>query len=133
MTVSSAGHAYLAQKLDVRIATGENMYTRWDFLPFFEAGAIHVVQADASRCGGISEARRIFDLAGTYNLHAIPHTFSDALTIAANLHLVAASANSPMIEYDATYNPIQTALRRYGTSSFAMNFLVESKEGCPSR
>ena len=105
-----AGHAFLAEKLDVRIATGENMYTRWDFLPYFQAGAIHVVQADASRCGGISEAKRIFDLAGAYHLHAIPHTFSDALTIAANLHVVAASSNAPIIEYDATYNPIQTAL-----------------------
>ena len=105
-----AGHAFLAEKLDVRIATGENMYTRWDFLPYFQAGAVHVVQADASRCGGISEAKRIFDLAGAYHLHAIPHTFSDALTIAANLHVVAASSNAPIIEYDATYNPIQTAL-----------------------
>jgi D-galactarolactone cycloisomerase len=105
-----AGHAFLAEKLDVRIATGENMYTRWDFMPYFEAGAIHVVQADASRCGGISEAKRIADLAGAYHVHAIPHTFSDALTIAANLHVVAASSNAPIIEYDATYNPIQTAL-----------------------
>jgi D-galactarolactone cycloisomerase len=105
-----AGHAFLAEKLDVRIATGENMYTRWDFLPYIQSGAVHVVQADASRCGGISEAKRIFDLAGAHHLHAIPHTFSDALTIAANLHLVAASSNAPVIEYDATYNPIQTGL-----------------------
>jgi D-galactarolactone cycloisomerase len=104
------GHAFLADKLDVRIATGENMYTRWDFVPYFEKGAIHVVQADASRCGGISEARKIFDLAGAHHLHAIPHTFSDALTVAASLHLVAASTNAPLIEYDFTYNPIQTAL-----------------------
>jgi D-galactarolactone cycloisomerase len=104
------GHAFLADKLDVRIATGENMYTRWDFVPFIEKKAVHVVQADASRCGGISEAKRIFDLAGSFHLHAIPHTFSDALTVAASLHLVAACSNAPMIEYDYTYNPIQTAL-----------------------
>jgi D-galactarolactone cycloisomerase len=104
------GHAFLADKLDVRIATGENMYTRWDFLPFLQKGAVHVVQADASRCGGISEAKKIVELAGAFHAHAIPHTFSDALTIAANLHVVAASASAPMIEYDATYNPIQTAL-----------------------
>ena len=91
------GHAFLADKLAVRIATGENMYTRWDFLPFFQKSAIHVVQADASRCGGISEAKRIFDLAGSFHLHAIPHTFSDALTIAANLHVVAASSNAPRV------------------------------------
>jgi D-galactarolactone cycloisomerase len=104
------GHAMLADKLDVRIATGENMYTRWDFLPYFQKRAIHVVQADASRVGGISEARKIFELAGAHHLHCIPHTFSDALTIMANLHLVAASSNAPLIEYDATYNEIQTKL-----------------------
>ena len=69
-----------------------------------------MVQPDASRCGGISEAKRIVDLAGAFHVHAIPHTFSDALTIVANLHVVAASSTAPMIEYDATYNPIQTAL-----------------------
>ena len=104
------GHRLLAAKLDVRIATGENMYTRWDFLPFFSAGALHVAQADASRCGGISEARRIFDLAGAYHLHAAPHTFSDALTVAASLHLVAAIPNAVILEFDRTYNPLQTDL-----------------------
>jgi D-galactarolactone cycloisomerase len=106
------GHALLARKLDVRIATGENMYTRWDFLPFLRQEAVHVVQADASRCGGISEGKRIADLAGVHHLHAIPHTFSDALTVAANLHVVAASSNAPIIEYDRTYNEIQEKLVR---------------------
>jgi D-galactarolactone cycloisomerase len=104
------GHRFLADKLDVRIATGENMYTRWDFLPFVTTGAVHVVQADASRVGGISEARKIFDLADAFHLHAVPHTFSDALTVAASLHLVAAATNAPILEYDRTYNPLQTEL-----------------------
>ena len=104
------GHAFLAEKLDVRIATGENMYTRWDFLPFLQKRALHVVQADASRCGGISEAKRIADLAGAHHVHAIPHTFSDALTLVANLHVVAACSNAPIIEYDRTYNEIQEKL-----------------------
>ena len=102
------GHAFLADKLDVRIATGENMYTRWDFLPFIEKNAIHVVQADASRCGGISEAKRIFDLAG-----ALPPVRDPAhVQRRADRRGVAASrrrlANAPMLEYDRTYNPIQT-------------------------
>ncbi|MFQ5425968.1 MAG: mandelate racemase/muconate lactonizing enzyme family protein [Gaiellales bacterium] len=104
------GHAFLADKLDVRIATGENMYTRWDFLPFLTAKAVHVVQADASRVGGISEARKIFDLASAHHLHAAPHTFSDALTAVASLHLVAAAPNAAILEYDRTYNEIQERL-----------------------
>lgn len=106
------GHRFLAQRLGVRIATGENMYTRWGFEPFIKGGAVHVVQADASRTGGISEARKIFDFAAAFHLHAAPHTFSDALTVAASLHLVASSPNAIILELDRTYNPLQTELVR---------------------
>jgi D-galactarolactone cycloisomerase len=85
------GHRFLADKLDIRIATGENMYTRWDFMPFLTAGAVHVVQADASRCGGISELRKIAD-------------------IASGLHVAAATTNAPVMEYDRTWNPLQEEL-----------------------
>jgi D-galactarolactone cycloisomerase len=105
-----AGHALLAARLDTRIATGENMYTRFDFLPFIEQGAIHVVQADASRTGGITEAKRINELAAAHHLFAAPHTFSDVLTVAASLHLVAATPNAVILELDRTYNPLQTDL-----------------------
>ncbi len=104
------GHRFLAERLSVPIATGENMYTRWGFLPFITSGAIHVVQADASRAGGITEVRKIFDLAGAFHLSAAPHTFSDVLTVAASLHLVAATPNAVILEYDRTYNPLQTEL-----------------------
>ncbi len=103
-------HAFLADKLDVRIATGENMYTRWDFLRYLAANAVHVVQADASRVGGISEAKKIFDLASAFHMHAIPHTFSDALTTISSIHLVGASPSAPLCEYDGTYNEIQEGL-----------------------
>lgn len=106
------GHRFLAERLEVRIATGENMYTRWGFLPFIDAKAIHVVQADASRTGGISEARRIFDLAAAHHLAAAPHTFGDVLTVAASLHLCAASPNALILELDRTYNPLQTELAK---------------------
>lgn len=104
------GHRFLAERLDVRIATGENMYTRYDFLPYISQRAVHVVQADASRTGGISEARKINELAAAHHLHAAPHTFSDVLTVAASLHLVAASPNAVILELDRTYNPLMTGL-----------------------
>ncbi len=104
------GHRFLADRLSLRIATGENLYTRWGFLPFIESKAIHVVQADPSRTGGISEARRIFDLAAAHHLVAAPHTFGDVLTVAASVHLCAASPNALVLELDRTYNPLQTEL-----------------------
>ena len=104
------GHRFLAERLNVRIATGENLYTRYDFLPYITQRAIQVVQADASRTGGISEARKINELAAAHHLHAAPHTFSDVLTVAASLHLVAATPNAIILELDRTYNPLMTEL-----------------------
>jgi D-galactarolactone cycloisomerase len=106
------GHSFLAGRLDVRIATGENMYTRWAFVPFITGRGVDVVQADASRVGGISEARKTFELAGAFHLTAAPHTFSDILTVAASLHLVAATPNAVILELDRTYNPLQTELAK---------------------
>jgi D-galactarolactone cycloisomerase len=104
------GHKFLADRLDIRIATGENIYTRWGFLPFITTGAVHVVQCDPSRTGGISEAQKVVDVASAFHVHAAPHTFGDVLTVAASLHLVAASANAVILELDGTYNPLQTEL-----------------------
>ena len=66
-----------------------------------EEGAIHVLQADASRCGGISEAKRIADLAGALPPARDPaHLLRRADDRRRNLHVVAASSNAPIIEYD---------------------------------
>lgn len=105
-----AGHRHLADALDLRIATGENLYTRWGFLPFIEQRAVDVVQPDASRCGGISEARRIADLANSFHLHGAPHTFSDIYTVMCSVHLMAACPNYVILELDRTYNPLMEHL-----------------------
>jgi D-galactarolactone cycloisomerase len=105
-----AGHKHLADVLDVRIATGENMYTRWGFLPFVRDRAVDIVQPDASRCGGISESKRIVDLAAAFHGYAAPHTFSDAFTVMASLHVMAATTNTVILELDRTYNPLMSEL-----------------------
>src|SRR3954447_2354134 len=104
------GHRHVAQALDTRVATGENLYTRWAFLPFIERRGADIVQPDASRCGGISEAGRIADLAAAFHGYSAPHTFSDAFTVMANLHVMAATANTIILELDRTYNPLMIGL-----------------------
>lgn len=105
------GHHMLRQaRRSVRIATGENMYTRYSFVDFVRQGAVDVIQADVTRAGGISEVRRIAELAACHGLDWVPHTFNDILTVAANLHLVAASPHPAMFEWDITYNALMTEL-----------------------
>ena len=105
------GHRRLREAArTVRIATGENHYTANAFLPFVEAEAIDVLQADVSRAGGITEVHTIAALARAHHLQWNPHTFNDILTVVANLHLVAASPHPAMFEWDVTYNELMTHL-----------------------
>jgi D-galactarolactone cycloisomerase len=105
------GHRQLREKRRiVRIATGENLYGRWAFTDFVRNEAIDVLQADVSRAGGITEVRKIADLASCHHLTWNPHTFNDLITVAANLHLVTASPQAAMFEWDITHNALMDDL-----------------------
>jgi D-galactarolactone cycloisomerase len=105
------GHRMLRDaRRKVRIASGENLYTRFSFAEFVRQGALDVLQADVSRAGGFTEVRRIANLATVFHLDWNPHTFNDILTTVANLHLVAASPHTAMFEWDITHNDLMTKL-----------------------
>ena len=105
------GHRQLRERRNsVRIATGENLYGRWAFADYVRREAIDVLQADVSRAGGITEVRKIADLASCHHLTWNPHTFNDVITVAANLHLVTASPQAAMFEWDITHNALMDYL-----------------------
>ncbi len=89
-------HAELAHALDLPIAAGETIYTRYDFRDYIEMGAVDIVQADATKLSGIDEWLDVAALARCYNLEVIPHT-----NVQQKLHvqLAAATPNVPMVEY----------------------------------
>jgi D-galactarolactone cycloisomerase len=89
----------------VRIAAGENEFGVQGFRELIRSGAVDVVQPDASRCGGISEVVRVARMAAQAGLSFAPHTWSDAVAIIANAHVVAAHANGLTVEIDQTGNP----------------------------
>lgn len=104
------GHIRLSQSTDIRIATGQNLYTRFPFRDLLSAQGIQVAQADVARAGGFTEVRKIAGMAASFNALWCPHTSGDIVATVANLHLVAASSNAPIIELDTTYNPLMTQL-----------------------
>ena len=55
------------------IATGERLLTRWEFRRLFELGAVALIQPDVAHAGGISETRRIANMAEPYYVHIMPH------------------------------------------------------------
>ena len=85
--------AQLAGCSAVPIALGERLYSRWDYRPFFEKGAVDIIQPDLAHAGGISETRRIAAMAETYDVAFAPHCPIGPLALAACLNVGAATPN----------------------------------------
>ena len=103
-------YAALRGTVGVRIAAGENEFGVQGFRELIRAGAVDIVQPDASRCGGISEVWKTAKLAAEVGLAFAPHTWSDAVAVVANAHVVAAMPNGLTVEMDQTGNPMIDAL-----------------------
>jgi L-alanine-DL-glutamate epimerase-like enolase superfamily enzyme len=68
-----ASHAALARATSIPIALGEQLYTLDAFNAFLAAGAVHFVQPDVTRLGGITEYIQVADLAHAHRLPVAPH------------------------------------------------------------
>ena len=77
----------------VPIATGERLYSRWDFDEVLRSG-IAVAQPDLSHAGGISECRRIAAMAEVQGVALAPHCPLGPLALAACLQVDLASPNA---------------------------------------
>lgn len=92
------GHQRLARATRVAIAIGESYRTRYELLPFFQAGAVDVVQPDLGR-SGITEARKVAAVAEAFQLLVSPHvSIGLGPQIAAALQFGAACPNLGLLE-----------------------------------
>jgi galactonate dehydratase len=83
------------------ICAGENLYTRYPFLELFAAGAVDVVMPDLAKFGGLTEGRRVADLAELHYIPFAPHNVSGPIGTVAAAHLCASVANFTILEYHA--------------------------------
>ncbi|MFT7641373.1 MAG: galactonate dehydratase [Pirellulaceae bacterium] len=75
------------------IAASEMLLSRTSYLSLLQAKAVDYVMVDPTWAGGISETRRIIDLAQTFNIPATMHDCTGPITLFAGLQCAAASAN----------------------------------------
>ncbi len=87
------GLAQLARITSIPIALGERLYSRWDFKPFFESGAVDIIQPDLSHAGGLLECRKIAAMAEAYDVAVAPHCPLGPLALASCLQLAACTPN----------------------------------------
>jgi len=93
------GFIRLRTEAPVPIAGGEVLTRRQAFRPWIERGAFDIVQPDATKCGGLTEARRIAWLAYDHNIQFVSHGWNTAVGLAADLHLAASLPVARYVEY----------------------------------
>lgn len=75
------------------IATGERLLTRWGFREVFEKNAVAYIQPDISHCGGITELKKIANMAEVYYMHILPHCAIGPVAFTASMHVDIAVPN----------------------------------------
>jgi galactonate dehydratase len=90
---------FIHEQLDIPLALGERVYTRWQFLPYLEAQSAQVIQPDLGNTGGITEAKRIADMAHAYDVGVQAHVCASPLSTAAALQLECAIPNFVIHEH----------------------------------
>lgn len=75
------------------IATGERLLTRWGFREVFEKNAVAYIQPDTSHAGGITELKKIANMAEVYYMHILPHCAIGPVAFTASMHVDAVVPN----------------------------------------
>lgn len=96
----------IAAHTSIPIATGERMFSRWDFKEVFEDGSVDIIQPDLSHAGGITEVKKIADMAEAYDVALAPHCPLGPIALASCIHVDTCSPNALIQEQslDIHYN-----------------------------
>jgi L-alanine-DL-glutamate epimerase-like enolase superfamily enzyme len=84
---------YIGRRTGLPLASGERIYSRWQYIPYFENSSLQVIQPDLCNTGGITEGKKLADAAYIYDVSVQPHIAGSPISIAAALHLEAAIPN----------------------------------------
>lgn len=118
------GLATLTASTDLTIAAGEAEMTAFPFRDLILARAVDVLQPDLSWVGGLTEGKRIAELARLFKVRLVPHNWGTIVNFAASIHLVAAMPDGFLCEYPITPRTREAELTR--TPSPMMTELAKS-------
>lgn len=109
-TEDVAGSALIAAGTSIPIAGYETEHALAGFRELIARRAVDIVQPDVALTGGFTGCRKVAALAEAWNLPCVPHAFTSALTLVANLHFVASIPNGRFLEFDRTPNALRDEL-----------------------
>lgn len=104
----------------IPVAGGECEYTRWGFREVLTRGAMDIIQPDTCATGGLSEAKKIADMAVAFGVRYVPHVWGTGIGLAAALNLLAVlphsppryKAREPLLEFDRSEHPFRQEILR---------------------
>src|SRR5262249_9333010 len=114
------GYKQVKSAVRIPIAGGEAEFTRWGFRSLLAERLIDIVQPDVCAAGGISECKKIADMANAFGVRVNPHVWGTGVALAASLQLLAALPHNPpglypiepLLEFDRSAHPIRMAVLR---------------------
>ena len=106
----------ISRACNVPIATGERLFSKYDFKRLLEKGGVDIIQPDLSHAGGITAVRKIAAMAEAYDVALAPHCPLGPIALAACLQVDACSYNafiqeqSMGIHYNEFHGPLDYIL-----------------------
>lgn len=102
----------------IPVAGGECEFTRWGFREVLTRRAHDIIQPDTCAAGGLSECKKIADMATAFGVRYVPHVWGTGIGLAAALHLLAVLPHSPprhtplepLLEFDRSEHPFRQAV-----------------------
>jgi galactonate dehydratase len=107
----------IANHVAIPIATGERMFSRWQFKNILHDGYVDIIQPDLSHAGGITECKKIISMAEAYDVAAAPHCPLGPIALAACLQVDATCHNAFIQE--------QSLGIHYNQGSDILDYLLE--------
>jgi D-galactarolactone cycloisomerase len=110
-----AGYLEVKARQPIPVAGGEASFARWGFREMIAHRAVDILQPDVAACGGISELKKIADMASAFGVRVNPHVWGTGVTLAASLHLLAVIPDNPpglfprppLLELDRSPHPVR--------------------------
>ena len=112
------GYVEVKRALAIPVAGGEASFGRYGFRDMLLRRSVDILQPDVAAAGGLSECKKIFDMASAFGVRCNTHGWGTRITIAASLQLLAVVPEvppglfpvAPMLEFDCTDHPIRQAV-----------------------
>lgn len=120
----------IRKKIDIPIASGERIYTRFGYRDFLEKRALQVIQPDVGIAGGITETKKICDMAYIYDAAVQLHTCGTAISTDVSLQIETAIPNFLIHElHGRALKPVMRELCKYDSLPTDGYFEVSERPG----